>query len=487
MSSEKAEIRRDPFFIGAWRIDPIEGRVSCGERITRLEPKVMQVLLCLAEQNGQIADKQLMQEKVWDGRIVSDEAIHRCISKLRRAFDDSPVAPRYIETAPKRGYRLLQLPQMASEKNAPAAASAAPWTIGSVPAGIFARRGKAHYALLAAAALMSIGVLFGVYAAASKFGGADTERFASSSDLEQSMLNRAAELFKQRNPQSNDRAIAVLKSVVSEHPLAATGYYELANAYAQKYASWTRDLNDISEALTAAARAVQLDDTNPNAQKALGVARSFMGDYEGALDAFEKSLALQPNQWAVQTHMGSVYYKLQDYEIAENYFKRALSAAPTNLYLYKKLGAVNMKMHRLSEAEHWYHKMLAAQPLDDYASARLTEIALQRGETEKAKWQCQSVLAQSRDHKNCALMFGKTLIAAGEFEAAYGHFSTQPPSGPKLAKHFETYQLIAEIRTGRRPNAHQDIIDLLAEAYDDDFLSANDRSEIKQALSQATM
>ena len=39
---------------------------------------------------------------------MSDAVLTRCISVLRKAFDDDPKAPRVIETIPKRGYRLLE-------------------------------------------------------------------------------------------------------------------------------------------------------------------------------------------------------------------------------------------------------------------------------------------------------------------------------------------------------------------------------------------
>jgi non-specific serine/threonine protein kinase len=72
-----------------------------------LEPKVMNVLVCLAELAGDVVTHDQFIARVWRGRIVSDEVLSRCISLLRTRLGDDPREPRYIQTVPKIGYRLL--------------------------------------------------------------------------------------------------------------------------------------------------------------------------------------------------------------------------------------------------------------------------------------------------------------------------------------------------------------------------------------------
>ncbi|MEM9599113.1 MAG: winged helix-turn-helix domain-containing protein, partial [Acidobacteriota bacterium] len=45
--------------------------------------------------------------EVWEGKAVVDETLSRCVSLLRQALGDDAQAPRYIETIPRRGYRLM--------------------------------------------------------------------------------------------------------------------------------------------------------------------------------------------------------------------------------------------------------------------------------------------------------------------------------------------------------------------------------------------
>ena len=75
--------------------------------ITRLEPKVMLVLVCLADRAGQMVPKERLFRAAWADTAVSDDVLTRAISELRRLFEDDPKQPRVIETIPKAGYRLI--------------------------------------------------------------------------------------------------------------------------------------------------------------------------------------------------------------------------------------------------------------------------------------------------------------------------------------------------------------------------------------------
>jgi TolB-like protein/Tfp pilus assembly protein PilF len=67
----------------------------------------MEVLHSLARHGGALVTKQQLVDEVWAGRPVTDEVIARCISALRTHLHDNHRAPKYIETLPKRGYRLI--------------------------------------------------------------------------------------------------------------------------------------------------------------------------------------------------------------------------------------------------------------------------------------------------------------------------------------------------------------------------------------------
>src|SRR6266566_692757 len=76
-------------------------------KTTHLEPKMMEVLVYLAEHQGEVVPKELLMRAVWAETFVTDDVLIRSISELRRALEDDAKEPRVIQTIPKRGYRLM--------------------------------------------------------------------------------------------------------------------------------------------------------------------------------------------------------------------------------------------------------------------------------------------------------------------------------------------------------------------------------------------
>src|SRR5438309_2960958 len=95
------------FRVGPWLIQPSLNTISQNGTSTRLEPKVMEVLVCLSRRAGEAIPKEELLQTVWPNTFVSDDVLKRSISELRRVFEDDAYQSRIIETIPKRGYRLV--------------------------------------------------------------------------------------------------------------------------------------------------------------------------------------------------------------------------------------------------------------------------------------------------------------------------------------------------------------------------------------------
>ena len=96
------------FVLGTWVVRPLENRLVGNEAEERLEPKAMDVLVRLAEAAPNPVTRDDLITAVWGERYVSDEVLTHAIKELRHALGDSPTEPQYIQTIPKRGYRLKQ-------------------------------------------------------------------------------------------------------------------------------------------------------------------------------------------------------------------------------------------------------------------------------------------------------------------------------------------------------------------------------------------
>lgn len=93
--------------IGKWRVEPAVNEIARDGESARIEPKAMEVLVLLADRAGQVVGREELLSAVWPGTVVGDDALSQAIIKLRKALGDSAKSPQYIETIPKRGYRLV--------------------------------------------------------------------------------------------------------------------------------------------------------------------------------------------------------------------------------------------------------------------------------------------------------------------------------------------------------------------------------------------
>lgn len=105
--------------VGPWLVQPSLNVISKGDTKVHLEPKVMEVLVYLAQRAGEVVPRSDLLQAIWPATFVTDDALKRCISQLRRVFNDNANEPAIIETIPKRGYRIIAAVEPIREELAP--------------------------------------------------------------------------------------------------------------------------------------------------------------------------------------------------------------------------------------------------------------------------------------------------------------------------------------------------------------------------------
>ena len=109
--------------LGDALIDIPSRRIVLGDGEHRLSPKAIGVLMALAEAEGRVVSREELLNTVWPDVHVGEEVLTQAVAELRRALGDSARLPRFVETIPKRGYRLLVLPATPVRPAARAAAA----------------------------------------------------------------------------------------------------------------------------------------------------------------------------------------------------------------------------------------------------------------------------------------------------------------------------------------------------------------------------
>lgn len=125
------------FVLANWEVRPRHGTLLRRDRSppepVRIEPRVMAVLTCLARHVGEVVTRDEFSAEVWGGRVVSDEALSRCISLLRHVLADDLREPRFIRTISRIGYTLVPIPTPLTPYAADAANESPPATISGLP------------------------------------------------------------------------------------------------------------------------------------------------------------------------------------------------------------------------------------------------------------------------------------------------------------------------------------------------------------------
>ncbi len=90
-----------------YRLDLRDERLWRDQRAVALRPKTWALLRYLAEHPNVLVEKDELVIAVWGDVAVSDDALTRTISELRRKLHDDPRAPRFIQTVHRRGFRFI--------------------------------------------------------------------------------------------------------------------------------------------------------------------------------------------------------------------------------------------------------------------------------------------------------------------------------------------------------------------------------------------
>ena len=232
------------FRIGECFIEPRQNRIVRGEVEARLEPRVMDVLVCLVERAGDVVSRETLNEQVWGNLVVTDQAVTNCISELRHHLGDDRSAHRVIETIPKRGYRLTAPVQLAQPAQ-PEPPSIEP-TRRSVAGGVW----MSGIALLAIA-LLGVAWLRWRNASAPVISSVAVLRFENAAGeealdyLSLALSDETATMLTK----SRDIAVRPFDYVAGEDPLAAARARKVDHIVSGRY--YREDNNQLSLAIEA--------------------------------------------------------------------------------------------------------------------------------------------------------------------------------------------------------------------------------------------
>ncbi|MBT8445202.1 MAG: tetratricopeptide repeat protein [Gammaproteobacteria bacterium] len=103
------------FYLGDFLVEPLKGQVTGRLGSNHLPPKAVEVLLRLAQSPGELVTRNTLLNEAWGSGKGSSEALSHAVSEIRHALGDHADNPVFIQTLPRRGYRLAIAPELAKD------------------------------------------------------------------------------------------------------------------------------------------------------------------------------------------------------------------------------------------------------------------------------------------------------------------------------------------------------------------------------------
>lgn len=438
----------DGFVLGEWEVRPREGRLLRGDTEVKVRPKAMDVLCVLAEAEGQAVDRDTLLSRAWGRTAVSDEPLTSTIGELRRLLGERQGERRYIETIPKRGYRLLLNPEPLPD--APQAAAPLPAAPPlAEPVTRLPPKGQRDWRRPAALVLVLIVVVYAVQRLTPTPEPAPAERTIAvlpfdnlSAEPEQeyfadglseelmTLLTRIPELrvaargssFAFRGQPLDVREIArrlqvahvITGSVrrlgervrVNAQLVSATDGYQL---WSETYDRTVDDIFAIQDEIAAevvAQLSLRLLDGSPRAREtdpraytlhlqARHVARQHTADgLHRAAELYREALDIDPDYLPAWNELSVVYANLagigelprgQGLLLAREAALRALAIDPDSAQALDRLGWLALyEGNDLAEAARLYRRALALQPNDVGIRSNAAVLAVGLGQVQRA-------------------------------------------------------------------------------------------------------
>jgi len=94
---------------GPYVVDRRRGELCKHDQRIKLSGQPFEVLNLLLERPGELVTREELRQRLWRDDVFVDfeRSLNSAVKKLRRALNDDPQQPRYIETYPRKGYRFI--------------------------------------------------------------------------------------------------------------------------------------------------------------------------------------------------------------------------------------------------------------------------------------------------------------------------------------------------------------------------------------------
>lgn len=292
-SGQNQLAKRADFHLGNVLVRPSVRTIEGPEGVHKGEPRVLQVLIALADAQGKVLSREDLLEQCWDGRIVGDDAVNRAVAEVRR-ITAAAGSTFELETVPRVGYRLTGI-------DWPGGTDAGDLSV--LPKAINRRQ-----------VIVGGTVLLGLLAG----GGAAIVYRRREAEIDR-LIERGRTLQASGRHTGQQQATALFRQAIDRDP-------DRADAW-----GWLAIVTDNADAAREAAeQALRLDPREPNARTVLALQRRDLDDWTRWEDDLLAVLRDAPDNGAALSHLTLFYQGMGRCRDSLKTNERAIQVEPFN-------------------------------------------------------------------------------------------------------------------------------------------------------------
>lgn len=342
--------KRPDFNLGALAVCPSRRTVIGPKGAVKGEPRVVQVLVALADARGKVLSRDDLLQLCWEGRIVGDDAINRAIAEVRRIVAEAG-AEFEIETVPRVGYRI----------------SGMEWSVAVAPSAASVRTNSTDRRTF---------VLAGVGTAALAITGTAAILYQRRHAEIDTLIERGRVLQGSGGPDDEHRAEVLFRQAIARDPGRADAWGWLSVV-----------LGDQDKAREAAQHAIGLDPAEPNARSVMAFQRRDLDAWTHWEDALLGILEDAPDCAQALAHLTFFYQGMGRCKDSWSTNERAVAVEPFN----------PGHLHRRA-LKHWIFDRLAQ-------ADKVADQGLQLWPRNGGVWNSRLILYAFTDRATAALEF----------------------------------------------------------------------------------
>ena len=331
---------RSDFTVGLAVVSPSARTIAGPGGTADVEPRVMQVLVVLADAAGQVVTRETLFQRCWGGIYVGDDSLNRAVAAVRKLAAEVGGGSFEVETIPRTGYRLTRDHQSVGSSGA----SASPDAVS--------RRMLVRGGVAAAAVVGSAGWWW-----ARKH---EDPRFNA-------LIDQANDQMVKET--ADDRTVKLLDQAIAMRPDSAKawGMLALLNSYFAAGSDPKDSARLVDGSEKAARRALGLDPNQPDALLAMFELQGSTLDWIARDQKLRRIVAIDPNQTIALAELASLSAATGLIRESWNWNERALALEPLSSEFLGRRALKLWVFGRTSEADKVSDQLRGLYPTDPWA------------------------------------------------------------------------------------------------------------------------